>query len=83
MSENEKEKSDWPPLILLFIGLPVAFTYGGLWIGLLVLVVSVVTLGWSKHHEGPFLTHMSCPRMAKSTTRSLLCFFPPVICSIR
>jgi amino acid permease len=54
MSENKKEKSGWPAIILLFIGLPVAFTYGGLWIGLLVLFIGVVTLGWSKRHEGPF-----------------------------
>ena len=51
---GDKKKSDWPALILLFIGLPFAFTYGGLWIGLLVLVVSIIALGWSKRHEGPF-----------------------------
>ncbi len=53
---SEKEKSDWPALILLFIGLPLAFTYGGVWIGLLALVVGIIFLGWSKRNEGPFPT---------------------------
>jgi len=53
---SEKERSDWPALILLFIGRPLAFTYGGLWIGLLALVVGIISLGWSKRHEGPFPT---------------------------
>ena len=55
MSE-EKQKSDWPAFLLLFFGLPIAFTYGGMWIGLIVLVAGVVTLGWRKRHEGPFPT---------------------------
>lgn len=59
MGENQKSKSDWPALIFLLVGLPLAFTYGGIWIGLLVLVVGVVALGWSKRHEGPFPTNKS------------------------
>jgi hypothetical protein len=54
---SDKEKSDWPVLILLFVGLPLAFTYGGFWVGLLVLVVGIIALGWSKRHEGPFPTN--------------------------
>lgn len=56
MSE-EKSKSDWPALLFLLVGLPVAFTYGGMWIGLIVLIIGVVALGWSKRHEGPFPTN--------------------------
>jgi hypothetical protein len=52
-----KKKSDWPVFILLFVGLPVAFTYGGVWVGLFVLVVGAVVLGWGKRHEGPFPTN--------------------------
>lgn len=37
--------------------LPLAFTYGGIWVGLIVLVIGVVALGWSKRHEGPFPTN--------------------------
>ncbi len=55
--KKDNSKSDWPALLLIFVGLPVAFTYGGLWVGLLVLVIGVVTLGWSKRHEGPFPTN--------------------------
>ena len=44
MSKNE-DKSDWPALLFLIIGLPVAFTYGGVWVGLIVLVIGVVALG--------------------------------------
>jgi hypothetical protein len=57
VSENNKSKSDWPALLLTFVGLPVAFIYCGLWVGLLVLAVGVVVLGWSKRHEGPFPTN--------------------------
>ena len=56
MKDNKESKSDWPALLLLFIALPLAFTYGGMWIGLLVLVVGVEALGWSKRHELPFPT---------------------------
>ena len=54
---KEKEKSDWPALIFLLVVLPLAFAFGGVWVGLFVLVVGVVALGWSKRHEGPFPTN--------------------------
>lgn len=57
VSETNNSKSDWPALLLIFVGLPVAFTYGGLWVGLLVLVIGVVALGWSERYEGPFPTN--------------------------
>lgn len=40
------KKFDWPALIILFVALPLAFTFGGIWVGLFVLVVGVVALGW-------------------------------------
>jgi hypothetical protein len=55
MGDNKKE--DWPVLIFLFVGLPFAFTYGGLWVGLLILFIGVIAVGWSKRHEGPFPTN--------------------------
>jgi len=55
---NEKKgKSDWPALLLLLVALPFAFTFGGVWVGVIVLVVGVIALGWSKRHEGPFPTN--------------------------
>lgn len=54
---DEKEKLDWPAILFVLVGLPIAFTFGGVWIGLGVLVVGVVALGWSKRHEGPFPTN--------------------------
>ncbi len=45
MSKNEKENIDWPVLLLIPIVL-VAFIYGGLWIGLITLFVSLSILGW-------------------------------------
>jgi len=49
-----KEKSDWSAILFALVALPIAFTYGGIWIGLGVLVIGVVALGWSKRHDGPF-----------------------------
>jgi len=57
MSESKEEKSDWPAILLLLVGIPIAFTFGGVWVGLFVLVVGVVALGWSKRHDGPFPTN--------------------------
>jgi len=58
MSDDEKKSSDdWPSIIFALMALPIAFTYGGVWIGLAVLVIGVVALGWSKKHEGPFPTN--------------------------
>lgn len=57
MSEKEKKCDDWLPIIFLLVVLPIAFTFGGVWIGIAVLVIGVVALGWSKRHEGPFATN--------------------------
>ena len=57
MSDSKEEKSDWTAILLLLIGIPIAFTFGGVWVGLLALVVGVVALGWSKRHDGPFPTN--------------------------
>ena len=54
MSDSKEEKSDWTAILLLLVGIPIAFTFGGVWVGLLALVVGVVALGWSKRHDGPF-----------------------------
>jgi len=55
MSENSSEQTDWS--VIIAIGATVlAFVFGGLWIGLGVLVGSVVALGWKKRHDGPFPT---------------------------
>lgn len=56
MSDGE-ERIDWPAILLALITLPIAFTFGGVWIGLVVLIVGVVALGWSKRNEGPFPTN--------------------------
>jgi len=54
---DEKEKSDWPPILFVLVALPIEVTFGGVWVGLGVLVFGVVALGWSKRHEGPFSTN--------------------------
>jgi len=54
---DEEKKSDWPAIFLALVALPVAFTFGGVWVGLVVLLIGVVALGWSKRHEGPFPTN--------------------------
>ncbi len=59
MSSAEKKAEDWPALLFIFIALPVAFTYGGMWIGIIVLIIGVVALGWSKRHEKLFPTKKS------------------------
>lgn len=57
---NDKKKKsgdDWPPVIFLLVVLPIAFTFGGAWAGIPVLIIGVVVLGWSKRHKGPFPTN--------------------------
>lgn len=56
MSDELNKKTDWPVVLFLLVGLPVAFTYGGIWVGLITLIVGVIALGWGKRHEGPFPT---------------------------
>ena len=60
-NETQKSSGDWPTVIFLFVVLPVAFTWGGMWAGIIVLVVGVVALGWSRRHQGPFPTRKSEP----------------------
>ena len=57
MSDERMGKSDWPAILFLLVGLPLAFTYGGMWVGLIVIVIGVVALGRSKRHEGQFPTN--------------------------
>lgn len=56
MNGSKEEKSDWPAILLLLVGIPITFTYGGIWVGIIVLIVGVVALGWGKRHDGPFPT---------------------------
>lgn len=49
MKEIEKESNtDWPAIVFIFVALPLAFTYGGMWIGISVLVAGIILLGWKK-----------------------------------
>lgn len=57
MNEDKKKNSDWPAILFLVVGLPIAFIYGGIWVGLVMLVVGAVALGWSNRHKGPFPTN--------------------------
>lgn len=56
--------ADWPPLLLLFFGLPIAFTFGGIWVGAAVLIVGTVILGWGRRHMGPLPTTKTAPPAA-------------------
>jgi hypothetical protein len=52
MSKHGGTKTDWPILLLLFAGLPVAFAYGGFWVGILALVAGIIALGWRQRKTG-------------------------------
>ncbi len=52
MSKHGGTKTDWPVLLLLFAGLPVAFAYGGFWVGILALVAGIIALGWRQRKTG-------------------------------
>ena len=52
MSKHGGTKTDWPVLLLLFAGLPVAFAYGGCWVGILALVAGIIALGWRQRKTG-------------------------------
>ena len=54
---SENKKSDWPVILFVFVVLPIAFTFGGVWVGFGVLAIGVIALGWSKRHDGPFPTN--------------------------
>lgn len=51
MDNKDKKGSDWIGIIFLFIILPTAFTVGGVWVGIAVLVIGVLALGWKKRYE--------------------------------
>lgn len=57
MSKKEKKEGNWLPIVFLLVVLPIAFRFGGVWIGIAVLVIGIVALGWGKRHEGPFPTN--------------------------
>jgi hypothetical protein len=52
MSKDSGTKTDWPVLLLLFAGLPIAFAYGGFWVVLLALVAGIIALGWRQRKTG-------------------------------
>ena len=52
MSKHGGTKFDWPIILLLFAGLPVAFAYGGFWVGFFALVVGIVALGLRQRKTG-------------------------------
>jgi len=57
MSRHGGTKTDWPVLLLLFAGLPVAFAYGGFWVGILALVAGIITLGLRQRKTGQLSTN--------------------------
>lgn len=44
---------DWGVIIFIVV-VALAFAYGGVWIGIIAIVLGIVALGWSKRHKGPF-----------------------------
>jgi hypothetical protein len=54
---NKSSSGDWPAILFILVAVPLAFTFGGIWIGIIVLVVGVVALGWNKRHQGPIPTN--------------------------
>lgn len=57
MSKHGGTKTDWPVLLLLFALLPVAFAYGGGWVGIFALVAGIIALGWRQRKTGPLSTN--------------------------
>ena len=57
MSKHGGTKTDWPVLLLLFALLPIAFAYGGFWVGIFALVAGIITLGWRQRKTGPVSTN--------------------------
>jgi len=57
MSKDSGTKTDWPVLFLLFAGLPIAFAYGGFWVGVLALVAGTIALGWRQRKTSPLSTN--------------------------
>ena len=54
---KQKTTDDWPAILFALIAIPLAFTFGGVWVGIAVIVIGVVALGWRKRHDGPFPTN--------------------------
>ena len=54
---DNDQKIDWPVILFIFVVLPTAFTIGGTWVGISILMFGVVALGWHKRHEGPCPTN--------------------------
>lgn len=54
---KEKSNNSWVVILFIFIGGPLGFAFGGVFVGLAMLVVGVVALGWDKRHDGPFPTN--------------------------
>ena len=57
MSKHGGTKIDWPIMLLLFAVLPVAFAYGGCWVGIFALVAGIIALGWRQRKTGLFSTN--------------------------
>ena len=55
--ELKASKPDWPALLFILVAVPLAFTFGGLWVGVPVLVIGLIMLGWSRRHDGPLPTN--------------------------
>ena len=57
MNNRDKEdKTEWP-VIFYIVAVFAGFAIGGPVLGIVVLIVGIVMLGWSKRHEGPFPTN--------------------------
>jgi hypothetical protein len=50
---EEKQLNSW--VVVLFFTLVIfAFAIGGIWIGILSIVIGTALVGWKDRHKGPF-----------------------------
>ena len=56
MKKQLKEKVDWP-VIIFIAALLAAFNYGGVLIGIIVLLIGLPVLGWKNRYKWPFPTN--------------------------
>jgi len=49
----EKEKTDWPVILGIAV-IWAGFRFGSTEIGIVVLVLTLASLGWKMRHKGPF-----------------------------
>ena len=56
IKNNQETQSIWPVVIFL-TAVFAAFTFGEVWMGIVVTIIGLPALGWSKRHEGPFPTN--------------------------